>query len=287
MDFNRLLESIGQCRLDDESVAHFRKNWLPGVVKHLAEREAYRQRRSLHPDDCDEIAGHAFEIALQKGNPAKGGKAFRAWICQVIVYVTRNQLRRKHPIPTDFVTVESLLDAMASDDRGELTDEQIEKIEQAVHALPHNQQLAIILRYWGGYSSKEVARRLACSGNQVDQWLHKARKTLAKTLAPHFPEYGPPERASGGETANGSPADTPLLKEAPSAYGYIARPVPTRLLEEFEPDPALLRRFAYEDTLAEAACGKAGPACGVRRTGEALPTSPRSTRIQQSDEGTE
>ncbi|MDF2663042.1 MAG: Sigma-70, region 4, partial [Paenibacillus sp.] len=100
---------------------------------------------------------------------------------------------------------------------------------------------AIILRYWRGYSSKETAVHLNCSGNQVDQWVYRARKTLSETLAPYFPQYVLPGRAADDETAESDARNDkekgrrkpqpPTIRERVGLYGSRKR-----LGETYAPD---------------------------------------------------
>jgi RNA polymerase sigma factor (sigma-70 family) len=250
IDFDNLLDSIRQQRFENESMTHFKTMWLPRAVLRIAKQEADRIGRRLKFGDYEEIADRVFEIVLRKSPRDKEGEAYRAWICQTIAYVSKNKLRRKYPIPIDVTMVEALLNKMKGDVRGDLNEVQLEKIEEAVHRLPHNQRKAIILRYWRGYSSKETALHLNCSGNQVDQWVYRARKTLAETLAPYFPQYDPSGRTADDETAESVARNDiekgrrnpqpPTIRERAGLYGSPIRHGETYAPERIEPAHATL-----------------------------------------------
>jgi RNA polymerase sigma factor (sigma-70 family) len=250
IDFDDLLESIRQQRYENESMKHFRTMWLPRAVLRIAKQEADRIGRRLKFGDYEEIADRAFEIVLRKSPRDKEGEAYRAWICQTIAYVSKNKLRRKYPIPIDMTMVEALLNKMKGDVRSGLNEVQLEKIEEAVQRLPHNQRKAIILRYWRGYSSKETAVHLNCSGNQVDQWVYRARKTLAETLASYFPQYDLSVRTAEDETAESDARNDkekgcrnpqpPTILERIGLYGSPKRHGKTYAPDRIEPPHAPL-----------------------------------------------
>lgn len=250
IDFDDLLESVRQQRFDNESMNHFRTMWLPRAVLRIAKQEAGRIGRRLKFGDYEDIADRVFEIVLCKSPNDKEGDAYRAWICQTIAYVSKNKLRRNYPIPIDMTMVEALLNKMKGDACSGLSELQLEKIEEAVHRLPHNQRKAIILRYWRGYSSKETAVHLNCSGNQVDQWVYRARKTLAETLAPYFPQYELSGRTEDDETAESDARNdkekgcrnpnTPTIRERFDLYGSAIRLADTYAPNRIEPARAPL-----------------------------------------------
>jgi RNA polymerase sigma factor (sigma-70 family) len=242
IDFEDLLESIRQQRYENENLTQFRTMWLPRAVLRIAKQEADRiGRRRLKFGDYEDIAERVFEIVLRKSPIDKEGEAYRAWICQTIAYVSKNKLRQKYPIPIDMTMVEALLNKMKGDVRSGLNEVQLEKIEEAVHRLPHNQRKAIILRYWRGFSSKETALHLNCSGNQVDQWVYRARKTLAETLAPYFPQYDLSGRTADDETAESdAPPKPPTIHERVGLYGSPKRHGETYAPDRIEPAHASL-----------------------------------------------
>lgn len=241
MDFDQLHDSIVHNRAGDDIVVRFRTNWLPGVVMHLASYEAIKCERSLGASDYEEIADKVFEIALSKAAEMMKGAGFRAWVCQVIVYVSKNQLRKISPILVDSTQCDNMLSHAYEKQLSDRNEELKDQIEEALESLPPNQRKAIILRYWRGYSSKETAERLACSSNQVDQWVHKAKKTLAESLAQY---RGTLKADRGVQRPYGSG-----IRDNASRYTHAGGPDGFRPeeLEPFEPDAVLLLRFAMED----------------------------------------
>ncbi|MFC3768774.1 RNA polymerase sigma factor [Paenibacillus sp. GCM10012303] len=243
MNFDQLYDSIVHNKAEDDIVIRFRTNWLPGVVMHLASYEAIKCERSLGASDYEEIEDKVFEIVLHKAAETKRGAAFRAWVCQVIVYVSKNQLRRISPILVDFTPGGGLRSQRYEKQLADRSEELKDQIEEALEMLPPNQRKAIILRYWRGDSSKETAERLACSSNHVDQWVHKAKKTLAESLA----QYRGVRKAD----REVKPSSGSGIRESGTRYTAAGGPdgFGPDELEPFEPDAVLLFRFAMEDEL--------------------------------------
>lgn len=93
--------------------------------------------------------------------------------------------------------------------------------------------------------------QLNCSGNQVDQWVHRARLALAKTLAPYFPQYGLPGGSALDEAAesavrrnpdqDGRPRpEPPTVREAGGYYGSTTQHDGFAARQRLEPAYALL-----------------------------------------------
>jgi RNA polymerase sigma factor (sigma-70 family) len=56
-------------------------------------------------------------------------------------------------------------------------------LDDALARLPFNQRAAVVLRYYGGWSSDEIARALDCSPNSIGPWITRALTTLRKDFS--------------------------------------------------------------------------------------------------------
>ncbi len=56
-------------------------------------------------------------------------------------------------------------------------------LDDAIAALPFNQRAAVVLRFYGGWTSAEIAAALECSPNSIGPWITRALDTLRKELA--------------------------------------------------------------------------------------------------------
>lgn len=56
-------------------------------------------------------------------------------------------------------------------------------LDDVLADLPFNQRAAVVLRYWGGLSTAEIAAELGCSPNSVGPWITRALARMREVLA--------------------------------------------------------------------------------------------------------
>jgi len=61
--------------------------------------------------------------------------------------------------------------------------EEADRVLGALRKLPVGQRAAVSLRYYGGFSDREIAERLGCSVGSVKSQLHKARAKLVREFS--------------------------------------------------------------------------------------------------------
>ena len=57
-----------------------------------------------------------------------------------------------------------------------------EHLDDLLAALPFNQRAAIVLRFYGGLTTDEIARELGCAAGSVGPWISRALATMRKAL---------------------------------------------------------------------------------------------------------
>jgi RNA polymerase sigma factor (sigma-70 family) len=57
-----------------------------------------------------------------------------------------------------------------------------EPLDDVLAQLPFNQRAAIVLRFYGGLTTAEIARELGCAPGSVGPWINRALATLQKAL---------------------------------------------------------------------------------------------------------
>jgi RNA polymerase sigma factor (sigma-70 family) len=57
-----------------------------------------------------------------------------------------------------------------------------EHLDDLLAALPFNQRAAVVLRFYGGLTTEEIARALGCAPGSVGPWINRALATLRKAL---------------------------------------------------------------------------------------------------------
>lgn len=58
-----------------------------------------------------------------------------------------------------------------------------EHLDDVLAALPFNQRAAVVMRYYGGWSTTEIAEALDCPANSVGPWISRALTRMRKELA--------------------------------------------------------------------------------------------------------
>lgn len=114
----------------------------------------------------------------------KKDEQFRYWLYRILNR-TAWQLAKKHSRETPQEEVLELADkSMAADspDLKVLKDERDRAMIEAVRRLEHRQRTAVILYYYNGLGTKEIARVMECMEGTVKSRLFTARKNLKSLL---------------------------------------------------------------------------------------------------------
>jgi RNA polymerase sigma factor (sigma-70 family) len=57
-----------------------------------------------------------------------------------------------------------------------------EYLDDLLAELPFNQRAAVVLRFYGGLSTEEIARELRCAAGSVGPWINRALASMRKAL---------------------------------------------------------------------------------------------------------
>jgi RNA polymerase sigma factor (sigma-70 family) len=57
-----------------------------------------------------------------------------------------------------------------------------EHLDDLLAELPFNQRAAVVLRYYGGLTTEEIAQQLGCAPGSVGPWINRALTKLRKAL---------------------------------------------------------------------------------------------------------
>lgn len=58
-----------------------------------------------------------------------------------------------------------------------------EHLDDVLAALPYNQRAAVVLRFYCGWTTAEIAEALDCPANSVEPWISRALARMRKDLA--------------------------------------------------------------------------------------------------------
>jgi RNA polymerase sigma factor (sigma-70 family) len=124
-----------------------------------------------------DVAQEAFWRAWQRLAELKEPARFAAWLCGIVRNLAIDHRRRQRqppPVPMRLVRqpVEELLDAELG-----------QQMDAALASLDETSRLVVVLRYYQGLSSKQIAPLLDLSAAAVDMRLSRAREALRARLA--------------------------------------------------------------------------------------------------------
>jgi len=142
---------------------------------------AYSKLRNFH--DAEDITQEVFLKAYQKLHTLKWWDNLLAWLYAITDNLCKNFLRSKFNRPDGEFIAEQ--DARSFDDLSlnSYQEEQVrESLYEALASLPEIYRQALTLYYLGGMSSREIARFLGTSPNNIDHRLSRGRTKLKKEM---------------------------------------------------------------------------------------------------------
>ena len=142
---------------------------------------AYSKLRNFH--DAEDITQETFLKAYQKLHTLKRWDNFLAWLYAITANLCKNFLRSKFNRPDGEFIAEQ--DARFFDNLSlnSYQEEQVrESLYEALASLPEMYRQALTLYYLGGMSSREIARFLGTSPNNIDHRLSRGRTKLKKNM---------------------------------------------------------------------------------------------------------
>jgi RNA polymerase sigma-70 factor (ECF subfamily) len=127
--------------------------------------------------------------------------AFRAYVFRIARNRAISALRRVHerisrrslslsPEPDEVRPRFQLIQGGAGPEQLTGTRQQLDRLDEAIAALPENRRSALLLVHVEGLSYPEAAEALDVPLGTVKTWIHQARKTLRQELGDRFVEWG-------------------------------------------------------------------------------------------------
>jgi RNA polymerase sigma factor (sigma-70 family) len=151
---------------------------------------------------ADDIVQDSFLLAYRGIGRFRLGEPFAPWFYRIVTNTARQQwryARHRHEVSLDVMSLEDeagqQLEATADSshtDRGDPA-QHAERAESrtallaALATLPHKQREAVVLRYYFGYSDRQIASVLGCRLGTVQQRLHAGRASLQQAIRRSYP----------------------------------------------------------------------------------------------------
>jgi RNA polymerase sigma-70 factor, ECF subfamily len=141
-------------------------------------RMAYRFTGNA--EDAADIAQEAFLRLLDASAHYRPTAKFRTYFYQIISLLCLNQAKKKQPL-----LLETVPDT--PDPSPDITDTMMRRenaiaVRAALDALPPNQRLAIVLRYYENLGYEEIASALETTAKAVERLLARGRDRLRNVL---------------------------------------------------------------------------------------------------------
>ena len=160
---------------------------IEALVKehHLA---VYRLCYSIleDPDDAQDAAQECFIAVVKSLKQYRGNSAIRTWIFAIALNTCREILRKRNRQAALYAHLNELsltqFKEKANPEQQVISSEQSETIWQSIASLDEKQRLSIILRYYHGLSTKEIAETLNIKLGTVHSRLAIARKRIGGNL---------------------------------------------------------------------------------------------------------
>jgi RNA polymerase sigma-70 factor (ECF subfamily) len=144
---------------------------------------AYLYYRTGDLTEADDLVEDVFLRMLQAIGAcrAQTQASFAAWLFRIAHNVAINWFKQRSRHPVEALT-EALPDP--SDDPGDQAERQIshQRLQQAVAGLTDDQREVVLLRFFGGMSSAQVAKVLRTSEGAVKALQHRALAALRRAL---------------------------------------------------------------------------------------------------------
>jgi RNA polymerase sigma-70 factor, ECF subfamily len=148
------------------------------------------------PTLAEDLAQEAFLRVWKAANNYEPSAKFTTWMYRIVANLCLNELkspwRKKlislHWFESDDAGSGDARTGEVSDDRPSpedvlLDNERSRRVAQALHGLPRNQRLALILKRYQGLSYQEIAKVLGCSVSAVESLLVHGKKNLRDKMS--------------------------------------------------------------------------------------------------------
>ena len=129
--------------------------------------------------DAEDAAQDAFAKALRRWRSVSAMDRPATWVYVVAVRELRRHTRARAAVTGEGVGIEE--QAVLSDHASAVVMAAV--VERALDALPPRQRMAVVLRFHGDLTVREVARAMRCSEGTAKSTLHAALKRLRVDLA--------------------------------------------------------------------------------------------------------
>jgi len=181
-DVHLMLEFQGGDKASFEALMH---KYYPRLLNFI---HRFVGQREIAEDLTQEV----FMKVYQAVSAYRPQSKFQTWIYTIAKNISLNELRRNRgsvvSLDEPFSSQEGELKRDVEDPSGVRPDEDLLRqetmraVRQAIHALPENQRMAVILRRYEQFSYEEIAQTMRVSVEAVKSLLSRAKENLKEKL---------------------------------------------------------------------------------------------------------
>ena len=149
-----------------------------------------------NPEDADELAQDVFISVYESLSHFREESELSTWIYRIAVNKSLDFLRKKKRkkrfaqlsslFGFDEEKEEIVIPSESNPDQELESKERKQILDEAINILPENQQTAITLSKYEGFSNKEIASIMKVSLSSVESLIHRAKKNLHKQLYNYY-----------------------------------------------------------------------------------------------------
>jgi len=150
------------------------------VLRHQAGAWRVAYRFTGDAAEAEDLAQEAFLRVLDAAPRYKPAATFRTYLYRILTRLCLDYRRKKRPILAG--PLPQAADGSPPPDRLSIQLERDSMIQAALEALPPDHHMVVVLRYFEGLSSAEMAEAMDRSVKAVERLLARARATLAPQL---------------------------------------------------------------------------------------------------------
>ncbi|WP_051328100.1 RNA polymerase sigma factor [Desulfatirhabdium butyrativorans] len=158
----------------------------------------FGRRMCRNPQDAEDMVQNTFLNVFRYLKDFRFESRFKNWLYKIATS-TCLKIRRKSRFSSDEpLSLEEMIEAASSEMPTEspawarlpidriLNDELRNRLQTAIHNLPENLRVVLVLRDIEGFSTQEAAQILALSEANIKVRLHRARLQLRKDMQDYF-----------------------------------------------------------------------------------------------------
>jgi len=156
---------------------------------HYARVHATAFRLLGNPEDAEDLAQEGFVRAFRSLELYRGDGSFAGWLRRIVVHLAQDRHRATGKRPEPVLLPSEL--AGGREPHGELEERELGRLlGEALFALAPPLRIALLLRTREGLEYEEIADATGVTPATARTRVMKARKALARVLAPYLEERG-------------------------------------------------------------------------------------------------